>query len=201
MQTDANGGYVITRSGLLVAAALVLTRHQLSSGDLDAALGAATGAALLLLAGWVLLAALAAALLRAPGALGRLGRSLLALTLPPAARLAVAGLVGAQALTGVAVAHGDGAELPSVERPLTTAVATVEPLAPTADTPPPRVVVVRPGDSLWTIAAHHLGGAASAAQVAAAWPRWYAANTEVIGPDPDLVAVGTTLVVPSGAAA
>lgn len=61
-----------------------------------------------------------------------------------------------------------------------------------------REVVVRPGDSLWAIAARHLGPEASAQDVAEAWPRWYAANRDLIGPDPDLILPGQRLAVPAG---
>jgi nucleoid-associated protein YgaU len=57
-------------------------------------------------------------------------------------------------------------------------------------------VVVHRGDSLWDLAARHLGPDASAADVAAEWPRWYAANRQVIGPDPDLLLPGERLVPP-----
>jgi len=57
-------------------------------------------------------------------------------------------------------------------------------------------VVVRPGDSLWTIAARYLGPHASAEAVARDWPRWYDANRAVIGGDPDLVRPGQLLVPP-----
>ncbi len=59
------------------------------------------------------------------------------------------------------------------------------------------VVVVR-GDTLWGIAARHLPPDAGAAQVAAAWPDWYAANAATIGPDPGLILPGQVLVVPAG---
>lgn len=62
-----------------------------------------------------------------------------------------------------------------------------------------RPVVVRPGDTLWDIAARHLGPHASATAVAQAWPRWYAANQEVIGEDPDRVLPGMTLRAPDSA--
>ena len=58
-------------------------------------------------------------------------------------------------------------------------------------------VVVRRGDTLWGLAARRLGPDASAAEVAAEWPRWYAANRRVIGPDPDLLRPGQRLVPPS----
>ncbi len=54
-------------------------------------------------------------------------------------------------------------------------------------------IVVRRGDSLWAIAARHLGGAASVREVAGEWPRWYAVNRQVIGPDPDLIVPGQVL--------
>lgn len=60
-------------------------------------------------------------------------------------------------------------------------------------------VVVRRGDSLWEIAERHLGPDASAAEVAAEWPRWHRANRAAVGPDPDLLLPGTRLVPPPGA--
>jgi nucleoid-associated protein YgaU len=59
-------------------------------------------------------------------------------------------------------------------------------------------VVVRRGDSLWDIAARHLGADASAADVAVEWPRWHQANRDVIGSDPDLLIPGQRLVPPTG---
>jgi nucleoid-associated protein YgaU len=59
-------------------------------------------------------------------------------------------------------------------------------------------VVVRRGDTLWDIAARQLGPDASAADVAAEWPRWHRANREVIGSDPDLLLPGQRLVPPAG---
>ncbi len=57
-------------------------------------------------------------------------------------------------------------------------------------------VVVRRGDSLWDIAARHLGADASAAEIATEWPRWHAANAAVIGADPDLLLPGQRLLPP-----
>lgn len=62
-------------------------------------------------------------------------------------------------------------------------------------------VVVRAGDSLWSIAARHLGADASDAEIAAAWPRWYASNTDVIGADPSLILPGQALRVPTAGGA
>ncbi|MGO1317329.1 MAG: LysM peptidoglycan-binding domain-containing protein [Cellulomonadaceae bacterium] len=67
---------------------------------------------------------------------------------------------------------------------------------PTQPRDPPSSVTVRPGDSLWAVAARHLPAPASNAQVAAAWPRWYAHNAATIGPDPHLIHPGTVLHAP-----
>jgi hypothetical protein len=58
-------------------------------------------------------------------------------------------------------------------------------------------VVVRRGDTLWDIAARALGPDASAADIAASWPRWHAANRSTIGPDPDLILPGQLLRPPT----
>lgn len=54
-------------------------------------------------------------------------------------------------------------------------------------------VVVRRGDTLWDIAARALGPDATAAEIAASWPRWHATNRSTIGPDPDLILPGQLL--------
>lgn len=63
------------------------------------------------------------------------------------------------------------------------------------ETLPDRVVVHR-GDTLWDLCARHLGPQATNADIAQEWPRWYAANEDLIGPDPDLILPGQELVVP-----
>jgi nucleoid-associated protein YgaU len=42
-----------------------------------------------------------------------------------------------------------------------------------------------------------MGPTATPAQVAAEWPRWYAANRDAVGPDPDLLRVGVVLEAPA----
>ena len=61
-------------------------------------------------------------------------------------------------------------------------------------------VVVHRGDTLWSIAAAHLGHDAGDAEVARAWPRWFEANRDVIGDDPDLLLPGQVLRVPDHSA-
>jgi nucleoid-associated protein YgaU len=57
-------------------------------------------------------------------------------------------------------------------------------------------VVVRAGDTLWAIAARQLGPTATTREVAASWPRWYAANRQLIGADPALIRPGERLTPP-----
>jgi nucleoid-associated protein YgaU len=57
-------------------------------------------------------------------------------------------------------------------------------------------VVVRPGDSLWTIAATHLGPEATDIEIAREWPRWFRANIATIGSNPDVLLPGQILRAP-----
>ncbi|MGH8825299.1 MAG: LysM peptidoglycan-binding domain-containing protein [Jiangellaceae bacterium] len=176
--------------------------------------------------GWVgLLSALAAAA-RVPGMAGRAAaRAAHRLTPSLAAgltRLAVGvavvstpvvGAIPAAAGVGAPVRSPDADDtadiattaLPGVGRPGHTPVGPdVAGPAPT-DRPPPRSgaaptpadVMVVNGDCLWTIAAHALGPDATDAEIAAAWPRWYARNRAVVGADPDLLIPGTVLRPPA----
>ena len=75
---------------------------------------------------------------------------------------------------------------------------------PTSPASPHAVVVVQPGDTLWELAAASLQQAGvpepSDACIARTWPRWWAANRDVIGPDPDLILPGMPLSPPADAA-
>jgi LysM repeat protein len=67
----------------------------------------------------------------------------------------------------------------------------------------PNQITVRPGDSLWALAARSLPPGATAAQVAASWPALYAANRPQIGSNPALIHPGQILQAsppPSGSA-
>lgn len=92
---------------------------------------------------------------------------------------------------------------PAAVAPVTVAPVALTPLAapvtdvPAAPAPVGGTVEVRPGDTLWGIAARALGADASDAAIAAEWPRWYAANAATIGPDPDVLRPGQVLVVPT----
>jgi len=107
---------------------------------------------------------------------------------------------------------GPAARLPSLDRPIGPPPVLDRPLGtpsssdgPSAGSDPvlgpvrtttDGAAVVRRGDSLWSIAARHLPAGATDHEIAAAWPRWYAANRTVIGPDPDLLRPGQRLVPP-----
>ena len=54
-------------------------------------------------------------------------------------------------------------------------------------------VVVRRGDTLWDIAARHLPTGATDVEIATEWPRWYEANRDLVGPDPDHIEPGQRL--------
>ncbi|MEO5851931.1 MAG: LysM peptidoglycan-binding domain-containing protein [Nocardioides sp.] len=101
------------------------------------------------------------------------------------------------------VALVDGLALPDrpvTDRPVTARPATARPSTVRSGPAPARRqeqrLVVRPGDSLWSLAAVRLGGGATQSQVDAAWRRLYAANRAVVGPDPDLLHPGQRLRVP-----
>ena len=57
-------------------------------------------------------------------------------------------------------------------------------------------VVVLRGDTLWSIAARHLGHAASEADIQVEWHRWLDANRDVIGDNADLILPGQLLSPP-----
>jgi nucleoid-associated protein YgaU len=98
---------------------------------------------------------------------------------------------------------------PPPPRPSPSALEPVEQLPPPARPAPPAagaaVVVVRPGDTLWDLADAALRRAGepapSDARIAQEWPRWWAANRDVIGPDPDLILPGMQLTLPAHPAA
>ncbi|HET6908656.1 MAG TPA: LysM domain-containing protein [Mycobacteriales bacterium] len=138
------------------------------------------------------LATVAAALAYAPGELGRLGTTLAPLT-PPALRRVVGAVVAVMAATGV-LAGPAAADTPG-PGPAVPAPTSVYPSLdwPGLAQPPTGAIVVHDGDSLWAISARLLRPDATTRQVAALWPRLYAANRAVIGPDPDLIHPGQRL--------
>ena len=93
------------------------------------------------------------------------------------------------------------------EREATTQPASVEhsldglrlPDRPTSTSSVAAVVIVRPGDTLWAIAARSLPAGAGNAEIASACARWHTANRAVIGADPDQIHPQQRLVPPEPA--
>ena len=71
----------------------------------------------------------------------------------------------------------------------------VQPVARAVPAPVDATLVVAEGDTLWSLAADHLGPDPTVDVRAAAWPRLYAANRDVIGPDPSHIEPGQRLVL------
>ncbi|REF37546.1 LysM peptidoglycan-binding domain-containing protein [Thermasporomyces composti] len=86
------------------------------------------------------------------------------------------------------------ADLPNPERPQTSDPVTRAPVRDLGDVQ--QQVVVKRGDTLWDIAARHLGPGASNAEIHREWQRWYEANRQVIGDDPNLILPGQILTPP-----
>jgi len=202
-------------SGLLAAA-------RRGGTTLDEAIGLAAVSGCWLCVGWFVLAVICSAAAAAPGVLGRTCSAAAEVLAPWTMRRIVAAGLGLTVVTGpAAMASGPDqlgqlAALTSV-----SSVSSVSPVFPvssvssvsfvdrtvptdvSAELPPldrpadaADVVTVRPGDCLWSIAARHLGPHATDADVAAAWPAWFAANRGVIGDDPNLIQPGQQLVAP-----
>lgn len=55
---------------------------------------------------------------------------------------------------------------------------------------------VRPGDTLWGLAAARLPAHSSTERITRGWQEWYLVNRQQIGADPGMLLVGETLVVP-----
>jgi len=210
---------VVLRPSAGVLAGLVAPHRWLAQVGADRAVAGLAGAALWLVGVWLALGLAAWAAGGLPGRLGRCADRLARLVLPRAVYRIAAGAAGLGVLLSpvAAAAHGTGS------RPATPATAgqpgrtnlpapvwpTVQPVraphwplsaaprTPVAAHRDVRPVTVEPGDSLWSIAAAWLPGRPTASRIAAAWPRWYAANRAEIGPDPALIRPGQALRPPA----
>jgi nucleoid-associated protein YgaU len=167
---------------------------------------------------WTTVGLVSAAAARLPGSLGRAADRLARVVLPRAVYRLAAGATGMGVLLAPIAASAHGAT--TAHTPATVAApawpsdsplpAPAWPLGPSTEAAPPArhgrapaaaatVVTVRPGDSLWTIAAAHLDGRATPRRIAAQWPRWFAVNRAVIGDDPNHLVPGQVLAAPQRA--
>ena len=170
---------------------------------LDEALGLVAVLGCWVCVGWFLLAVACSAAAAAPGVVGRSCSAAAEVLAPWTLRKIVAAGLGLTVVTGPAAAAAAGpmqlqvapaAAGTLVDRSPTRLGTDLPPLDRPAD--PAYVVTVRPGDCLWLIAARQLGPQATDAEIAAAWPDWYATNRWVIGADPNLLLPGQRLVAP-----
>jgi nucleoid-associated protein YgaU len=198
---------------LLAGGQQALTRS--GPDALDAVVGPVAAGGALLVLGWLALAlsvevvaqARAAAMAGRPRRLADRPAAWLRGRPPVGAPLAVRRL--AAALLGVALAAGPAVAHAAVDRPAggpghrsaAPAAPGASPDRPAGGTSGPAdtrpLVVVRSGDTLWSLAAARLGaGSDHDPAVAAAWPRWWRSNRAVIGRDPDLIRPGQVLHAP-----
>ena len=110
--------------------------------------------------------------------------------------LAVVGGGAAQAADGGHGGRSDPREVLAGLPPPERVLGGLRPV-PAGHERPDRVHVVRPGDTLWAIAAADLGGRADAARISAHWHRIHELNLAVIGSDPDLIHPGQQLRMPT----
>ncbi|MBV9487472.1 MAG: LysM peptidoglycan-binding domain-containing protein [Frankiaceae bacterium] len=166
-------------------------------------------------AGYLCMAVAATAAAHVAAGLGVAGQSLARIAPYRIRRLVDAALsigVAASLVAGPAAGVAAAAPPPAAARTVAgSALDWPGLVATTAATPyhhhnhhhraPPRaagdVVVVQPGDTLWAIAARHLGPGATGTSITAAWHAWYAANRGVIGANPSLIHAGQRLVIPT----
>jgi LysM repeat protein len=187
----------------LVPGARALADPALTSQPVDVLLARACACVLLACAGWAWLALTATVAEAWPGdrrvfvASWRLPSGVHRIVLA-ACGVALASGLGASAHAAAPghprpAHHGPGVlrGLPLPER----AVAPARPAARPRPLPD-RVVTVRPGDTLWAIAARDLPAGAPDHDIDSRWRAVYAANRLTIGLDPDLIRPGQRLRLP-----
>lgn len=173
----------------------------------DEVIAALATVASTVLSGWLCLGASLSAAVAVQHGAGRSARRtgrVAEVIAPTRLRHALAVAVGLSLAAATFPAHAHTERSPST--PPTAAVdvswgrVPAPPAAPSAPGrpvgPPGRTVVVRPGDTLWGLAAQRLPPPTTDAEIAASWPGWFVANREVIGPDPHRILPGQRLTPP-----
>jgi LysM domain len=179
------------------------------------------GAAVWVVALWLGLALVTMTAAMLPGLAGRWAIECSRRLVPATLHRVLAGALGLGVLVApvAAGAATTGIAVTSAGRPAAASVNSLPaPVWPTDPTPaqppahdqPPTHSAIRPvsstgsaadrytvrsGDSLWLIAARRIPHA-TAAQIASAWPQWYATNRAVIGADPNQLLPGQVLRTP-----
>jgi len=217
--TDAIAVATLRPPPAQLAGTLAHPRAALAQRGPDGALLPVVGALTWLVGTWLAVGLLAVLVAQLPGVAGRAGSAASRVLLPRALRALLTGSAGlgvllapVAAIAAPPPAPGGSPAWPVSSAPTTSPVwptghtdpsgkppTSTRPTTPPPTTPPPTAagpVTVRPGDTLWTIAAGRLGRTPSPARVAAAWPRWFAANRAVVGSDPDLIHPGQVLQPP-----
>ncbi len=214
----AMGGIALALSWLTpafpqMADAVLAAQHTADTSGAEALLVAVTGLLAWGIWSWGALGLLLTAGSALPGAVGRAAGGLVRVVLPEAARrgaalalglgLSVAAPTSATAVLVVVAPPAAAAPATAPELPDWPPAGQAGPAAEPPDwpqappLPPTGGHVVVPGDCLWDIAAARLtgqpDGGAAPADIARATHRWWAANSDVIGPDPDLLLPGQVL--------
>jgi resuscitation-promoting factor RpfA len=217
LRTSAAGLAAITAATVLwpdwgrVAEDLRALPAALEVRGADRVLVDVTGAFLWAIATWVAVGLVAAGVMKVPGRAGRAARRIAERMLPAAVMRLLGGAAGLSIALTPSAAMAVSAPSPAVPPPPAAmavswptdhgpAPVVSWPVDPTSTKRAPNIpadgaagphsgspVTVTAGDTLWGIAARQLPGKPSEAQIAAAWPRWYARNRTVIGADPSLI--------------
>jgi hypothetical protein len=110
------------------------------------------------------------------------------------------GVAGPALAAGGHAADAGAADAPRITRPLAggglRGLTLPDRLTAGGRNPQPSTLVVRPGDSLWSLARRQLPEDATDRAVAVHCRALYRANADRLGPDPDLIFPGTRLVLP-----
>lgn len=180
----------------------LLARAQIERGGVPTGTGRRLAVVLLAVAGWTTMGSAGAAVPSAPGSITVATAPLSAAEVPSVPSPDFAAPTPDASLPPGCPTPPEPGWTPTA--PKAIAPADGSPLltgctggAPQADT----TVVVRGGDTLWSIVARALGPEASPDRIARDLPAWYDANRQVIGADPDLLLPGQILTTPSAASA
>jgi nucleoid-associated protein YgaU len=196
-----------------MAGAVTTAQRTVDTQGPDALIASAAGLLAWSVWAWGVLGLTLTAASALPGVLGDAARLALRVALPTGARRSAAvllgiglGLTAPVAVAAVPVlaptASAAVQDLPDWPAPATAETPPPDwpAAAPTAGIPRPGERVVVRGDCLWHIAADfllaELGRLPSDGEVAAEVDAWWHANSDVIGPDPDLLFPGQVLRAP-----